>query len=110
MLSCVIILSVFMVSVSILSVIMLSVIMLSVIMLSIVMLSVIMLSVVMLNVVAPLGTNDLTYYDTASMKCIFLPLGAKLELLMEQHALKIYKQLFEYQHLLLLRDIWWSKF
>jgi len=21
-----------------------------------------------------------------------------------------YKQLFEYQHLLLLRDIWWSKF
>jgi hypothetical protein len=23
---------------------------------------------------------------------------------------KKYKQLFEYQHLLLLRDIWWSKF
>jgi hypothetical protein len=29
--------------------------------------------------------------------------------LMEQHDLKC-KQLFEYQHLLLLRDIWWSKF
>ncbi len=28
---------------------------------------------------------------------------------MEQHALKKCKQLFEYQHLLLLRDIWWSK-
>ena len=24
--------------------------------------------------------------------------------------LKKYKQLFEYQHLLLLRDIWWSNF
>ncbi len=29
---------------------------------------------------------------------------------MEQYALKKGKQLFEYQHLLLLRDIWWSKF
>jgi hypothetical protein len=29
---------------------------------------------------------------------------------MEQNALKNCKQLLEYQHLLLLRDIWWSKF
>jgi len=29
---------------------------------------------------------------------------------MEQHAFKISKQLFEYQHLLLLRDILWSEF
>jgi hypothetical protein len=28
----------------------------------------------------------------------------------EQHALKKYKQLFECHHLLLLRDVWWSKF
>ncbi len=28
---------------------------------------------------------------------------------MEQRTLKNVKQLFEYQHLLLLRDIWWSK-
>jgi hypothetical protein len=27
----------------------------------------------------------------------------------EQHALKKFEQLFEYQHLLLLRHIWWSK-
>jgi hypothetical protein len=37
----------------------------------------------------------------------FLFLG--LEWSTEQHALK-HKQLFEYKHLLLLRDIWWSKF
>ncbi len=30
--------------------------------------------------------------------------------LMEQHDLKKHKQLFECKHLLLLRDIWWSKF
>jgi hypothetical protein len=29
---------------------------------------------------------------------------------MEQHSLKKHKQLFEYQHLLLITDIWWSKF
>jgi hypothetical protein len=30
--------------------------------------------------------------------------------LMEQHALKKHEPLFENQHLLLLRDIWWSNF
>ncbi len=30
--------------------------------------------------------------------------------IMEQRAFQNVKQLFEYQHLLLLRDIWWSKF
>ncbi len=28
---------------------------------------------------------------------------------MEQHALKNVKKMFEYQHLLLQRDIWWLK-
>jgi hypothetical protein len=47
------------------------------------------------------------------VKISSLPLAQKIQSAipaMEQHALKNVKKLFEYKHLLLLRDIWWSKF
>jgi len=39
-----------------------------------------------------------------------ISLGGSTAILMEQHALIKHKQLFEYQHLLLPKDIWWAKF
>jgi hypothetical protein len=65
----------------------LAVFMLGVFLMSLIMSNAVILSVIMLNAVA-------SYF----------------QLKMEQHTLKKCKQLFEYQHLLLLRDIWWSKF
>jgi hypothetical protein len=55
-----------------------------------VMLSDIIHNVVMLSAVAPLCGQFVIFSETARFKKC--------------------KQLFEYQHLLLLRDIWWSKF
>jgi hypothetical protein len=55
-----------------------------------------------MNVVNKVLIHNIVYSEKTP---VFLALHS-----MEQQAFKKYKQMFEYQHLLLLRDIWWSKF
>jgi hypothetical protein len=64
------------------------------------------------NVNKCLKTNIYSYFETSGVQSFNLYVNVVhfSALAMEQHALKNYKQLFEYQHLLLLRDIWWAKF
>ncbi len=49
-------------------------------------------------------------FDTNKIEIELEKLKRRLKFAMEEWALKKCKQLFEYQHLLLFRDIWWSKF
>ncbi len=108
----VIMLSVVLLSVDMLSVVMLSVVMLSVVMLSVVVLSVVKLSVIILRVVAPLvilaSWQHCLYWQTLEESQ-----STNRKRFSDRNGtahFKKCKQLFEYKHILLLRDIWWSKF
>jgi hypothetical protein len=83
--------------------------------------SAVMLNAVMVNVVAPLvvlaqschilteiTSNSET--DVSSICCTIFGAPKKLNILIGTVHFKKCKQWFEYKHLLLLRDIWWSKF